>query len=153
MKSKPWDWFFHPRGNVCLVAPCDKCGKMCRDTRAESAMSKKKWGQQISIPPRTNGFFLDLIGVCQECRNKRVCSCCGKDGTNKNIRIRNDVYGWNRVSKDDYATASKSLLCMSCWNKIRPIVKKQEESEICFSLIRTINKELKNGNQDNRRIA
>ena len=147
----------HPRGRFCLVCACSRCGAFCRDTSTEHALGrgKKKWGEQISDPPRTNGWRIDSGDLCLQCKSICKCQLCGKEGTSHSIRPRSDIWGWNRKDTDDYMTESKSTLCMSCWNKVRALVKREDQIRECTSLLKQIEKERKNGrkNSDDRRTA
>jgi hypothetical protein len=85
----------------------------------------------------------------------RTCDICGKVGAAKRVCSRSDVYRWNVEDRNDYATATKDMLCMGCWNKVRAIVRKEDEADECRRLLnkltRSISDERKN--QDNRRTA
>lgn len=48
------------------------------------------------------------------------CELCGKKSTPKKVHYRSDVANWN----DD---TNKGVLCAGCWNKVRPIVRKERE--------------------------
>jgi hypothetical protein len=54
-----------------------------------------------------------------------TCELCGRIGVSKKVQIRNDVYGWNlQHDNRGYVIGegkSKSMLCMGCWNKVRPL--------------------------------
>jgi hypothetical protein len=60
------------------------------------------------------------------------------------------VHDWNILSKNDYKTKPKGNLCMSCWNKVRPIVAKHlhvdENRRTINKLIKGIRNERKNSN-------
>ena len=148
------DWK-HPKGRWCLVAACTRCGRFCRDTKYESLFSRAKWGQQLSAPPRTNGYCTNESGMCEACLQIRHCDLCGKEGTAATIYTRNDVRGWNFDGRHDYTTKPKDCLCMACWNKVRAIVRKEEQADECRRLLnkltRSISDERKN--QDDRRTA
>jgi len=70
-----------------------------------------------------------------------TCGGCGKKSTPKKIHYRSDVAGWNKENSRDYLAECKSVLCMSCWNKIKPIVSKQEDIEENKKLLNKLNKE------------
>lgn len=68
----------------------------------------------------------------------KQCDLCKRNGYNGSILKRSDCYLWNKPiyssrnssklrdaeSKNDWLyTEDKSLLCVSCWNKVKPIVK------------------------------
>lgn len=55
------------------------------------------------------------------------CDLCGLVSTPKRVHNRNDVYGWN-CDDGDYTARSKCLLCTSCWNKVKPLVKAKTEA-------------------------
>lgn len=153
-KQEHMDWF-HPRGRWCLVAACPRCGRFLRDTATERLFGRAKLGQWIAQPPRTNGSWLDKSGMCEECLRVRHCDLCGKEGTTSTIYERNDVWGWNRDGRDDYTTESKSALCTSCWNKVRAIVRKQDEADECRRLLSQLTRSISNErkNQNDRRTA
>ncbi len=79
------------------------------------------------------------------------CQYCGFISTPKKVHCRNDIYGWDRKSKYDYSP-SKNILCTSCWNKIKPLVKREKESDSIRLFINQIKKEIGNErkNQNNR---
>lgn len=83
-----------------------------------------------------------------------TCDLCGKTSTPKKVNYRNDVYRWNGQGKDDYSP-SKSLLCMSCWNKVKPLVKREEEADEMKRFINHMKKEISNErkNQNDRANA
>lgn len=72
------------------------------------------------------------------------CDVCGVIGGARNVTCRSDVYGWNRTSDAD-PTTSKDTLCMACWNRIRPLVKREREAARNKTLINRINNEIRNG--------
>ena len=74
------------------------------------------------------------------------CDNCGKKDTHKNVQYRPLCDGWSDITKKEYVksngnlkgfykekfknrTKNHAVLCMSCWNKIRVIVKAQYEAE------------------------
>ncbi len=87
-----------------------------------------------------------------------VCEVCGKLGPPRRVTIRNDVWGWNRLSNKDYVTEPKrGMLCVGCWNRVRPLVYREDKLDEIRSFIkkleRTIANERKQQNQDNGRAA
>ena len=87
-----------------------------------------------------------------------VCEVCGKIGTPRRVTIRNDVWGWNRESKEDYVTEPKmGMLCVGCWNRVRTLVYREDKIDEIRSFIkkleRTIANERKQQNQNNGRTA
>ena len=77
----------------------------------------------------------------------KMCEVCGFSSTPKKVHYRSMIYGWN-VDKTingtwlDYSQESKTTLCMKCWNKIRPIVKAEEEANKNQLLINKLNREM-----------
>ena len=78
------------------------------------------------------------------------CDVCGLVSTPKKVQTRNDVYGWNRESRKDYLAPPRNMLCMGCWNRVRALVRRKDEtSEIGIAirkLQRAIQHERKNQN-------
>lgn len=149
--QKQWN---HPRGRWCLVAPCTRCGKFCRDTSTESLYGNSKWGTAVSKPPRTNGHWFYSNGLCDACAKIRFCELCGKEGTTSTI-YRRDVFGWNFESPKDCTTKPKNVLCMSCWNKVRAIVRKRDATDEIRILLNKLTKAISDErkNQNNRRAS
>ena len=56
------------------------------------------------------------------------CELCNRKSTKKRIHDRGTVYGWDQDSDDPWKP-SKTRLCMSCWNKVQPIKKAQNEAQ------------------------
>ena len=56
----------------------------------------------------------------------RTCDLCKKVSTPRNISWRSDCFYWNRNGRNDYPP-DQSTLCVSCWNKVKPLVKMQAE--------------------------
>ena len=69
------------------------------------------------------------------------CDVCGYISTPKKVQHRNELWGWNLTDKKDYTTKSKEMLCMSCWNKIRPLVMLERESNEVRTLINKLKRE------------
>ena len=78
----------------------------------------------------------------------RACDLCGKLGNKRRVMIRNDVYSWNKEHKKDYTTKLKNMLCMSCWNKVRPIYYKEQECDALLFLIRKLEREISNAKRN-----
>lgn len=82
------------------------------------------------------------------------CDVCGTLVPPKKVCDRSGVWGWNFDGPKDYKSKSKSMLCMGCWNKIRPLHKKAIEVDELRTLInrlnRTISDEKKRNNQNHR---
>lgn len=78
-----------------------------------------------------------------KCTDLNECSLCGMWSTPKKVHERNDVFGWN-FDRHDYKTPSKSMLCMGCWNRVRPKVVLSRESEECHLLINKLKRVLEN---------
>ena len=86
-----------------------------------------------------------------------LCDLCGKHGTARRVRYRDDVYDWNLMHdypiyarKGDPRLAEyfgqgggKNILCTSCWNKVKPLHKREKEAEELRGLIKTFQKEIK----------
>lgn len=81
------------------------------------------------------------------------CDVCGRTGTRREVNEKGDIWEWN-IEKGDHwdPTSTKDTLCLSCWNKVRRLVRKEREYHEIRSLIAKLNREiLKNGkNQNNR---
>lgn len=69
-----------------------------------------------------------------------TCQVCGKVSTPKKVHCRNDVFRWNAESSSDFTTKNKDILCMGCWNKIRPLVSRQMSVNENRRMINKLNK-------------
>jgi len=70
-----------------------------------------------------------------------TCELCGRMSTPFKVRHRHDIYGWDFTIKQGINGPSKYCLCVSCWNKVKPVFKKKEEVREVKRLIRHLNKE------------
>ena len=81
------------------------------------------------------------------------CDICGLISSKNKVRNRDDVFSWNFENKKDWWTEPKNMLCMGCWNKVKALQKRQQESEglrrYINKLHRTIKNEYKQINQNN----
>lgn len=66
------------------------------------------------------------------------CELCGVWSTPKRVNDRNDLHGWNFSVCKDFNTASKTTLCMSCCNKVRAKVRRENEAKECRKLIKQL---------------
>ena len=85
------------------------------------------------------------------------CQVCGKYGTGKTIKRRNDIYGWEadidragrKMSEKDlqviHDKVSKYLTCQSCYNKIKGLLKRVEAVKQTKQLLTNLRVEIKNG--------
>lgn len=80
-----------------------------------------------------------------------TCDVCGKTSTPKKVQERTDCWGWNIANPNkDHVTPSKHTLCMGCWNKVRPLVRKAELYRETKSLINKLNKEQRQWRKSNQ---
>ena len=104
------------------------------------------------LKEEVNGYWINTnkkgnLSWCRAFFNKNpvinlnTCQLCGKVSTPKKVQTRIDCWGWNRENKKDYSFKSKHMLCMSCWNKVKPIVNRKEESEELRLIINRLNRE------------
>lgn len=111
--------------------------------------------ERVTLKNGKPGKRLQLVGAYYT--PIRYCELCGKFGPPRKVCIRDDVYGWNRLGPDDYTTESKSMLCTGCWNKVRPLCRKEEEVRklrvLINKMLRTTGNEQKQGDQNNRRAS
>ena len=76
-----------------------------------------------------------------------VCEVCGKTSTPKKVSQRHDVYLWDKdisftkSGRMDYKKCargiwdnSKTMLCMSCWNKAKAIEKRRDDGNTIADL-------------------
>ena len=68
-----------------------------------------------------------------------TCEVCGKTSTPKKVHYRSGVSCWNYINMKEFSP-TKDTLCMGCWNKLKPIVKRQNEAK---EIKRLINKLLR----------
>lgn len=69
------------------------------------------------------------------------CDLCGRVGSKKKVYSRLDVTGWDTEKKDNYL--SKDCLCISCWNKVKPLAKSKKQCEETARLSRKLLKEIR----------
>ena len=74
-----------------------------------------------------------------------TCDVCRKTSTPKKVHARHNVYGWDwdRADKRCYLIESKYMLCMGCWNKVRPIVARERDAYEIQRLINQLTKEIR----------
>jgi hypothetical protein len=91
------------------------------------------------------------------------CEVCKKLGSTKKICDRPDVYGWDLPKREKTEAwtnggkyierYSKTILCVSCWNKAKPIIKKENDyneiRKLLNKLTLVIRNEHKKTNQNN----
>lgn len=84
-----------------------------------------------------------------------TCQLCGKTSTPKKVSHRIVIYRWNCHDKKDWSCESKSVLCMGCWNKVRPLVEREDEADDMKRFINQVKKEISNErkNQNDRANA
>lgn len=73
----------------------------------------------------------------------RTCGRCGKVGVPKKVQYRSLCH----------QGGSSGMLCMGCWNVIRPIVKKQVDSNFIRWAIGKIQREARKHGNEKRRTA
>lgn len=73
----------------------------------------------------------------------RTCVRCGKVGVPKKVQYRSMCH----------QVGFSGMLCMGCWNVIRPIVKAQTESNFLSWAIGKIQREVRKHGNEKRRIA
>lgn len=76
--------------------------------------------------------------------SNNICGVCNKKGSNSNINTKWGLYGWNkdnRYSGCHHEAIKKSTLCVSCWNKLKAIQKKEEEAREIKRLSNKLNRE------------
>lgn len=101
-----------------------------------------------SWPIRKNGkAALRAVFECAWYSPLWPCQHCGVIGGPRQIRCRNDVYGWNWQSPKDYSTESLSRLCTSCWNKAKAIKALQEGADEIGRLSKQIQKAYRQANR------
>mgnify|MGYP000875619341 FL=1 len=72
------------------------------------------------------------------------CGVCGVIGSFKLINFKSNLYGWSEDSFLDgchYEKTLKANMCISCWNKLKPIQKKEIEVREIKSLTNKLNRE------------
>ncbi len=79
---------------------------------------KRKDGKTRSRPFQYSAVFAPV----------RTCQRCGLLGSPRRVSYRSDVYGWNKEHPRDWSAPDISTLCMSCWNKVRPVMKMKEQA-------------------------
>lgn len=80
----------------------------------------------------------------------RVCELCSLLSTPKRIQYRWDCFSWDMSKKEWFKSNKDGVLCMSCWNKLKPVMKREREVDLNRYLINKINREaIKYGKQIN----
>jgi hypothetical protein len=107
----------------------------------------------VRHPMQRDGRMFDRWGSLLLPHTKLTqCELCGFVSTSKKIVYRSDVSTWNWRHEKDWAAPSKSTLCMSCYNKVRPIDKRIQDIWASQLLINALKREVTNErkNQNNR---
>ena len=85
-----------------------------------------------------------------------TCCACGKIGIPRRIQHRSNVLWWHLERQElkygypkDYSVPDMSMLCMSCWNKARSIVKKQQEQKLFEREIKSLTRSITDAKRDN----
>lgn len=74
------------------------------------------------------------------------CECCGKYGDGKTIKIRSDIYDWERdIERKQGWRGSKYLTCQSCYNKIKGLLKRMDAYNATKATLTNLRVEIKNG--------
>ena len=71
-----------------------------------------------------------------------TCQQCGLTSTPKKVQYRSLAAHWPRFDRHDYLTPDKGTLCMSCWNKVRVVVKISQEVEETRTLINRLRRSI-----------
>ena len=98
-----------------------------------------------------------LVQVSRAYTPLNTCDLCGKIGTPKKVCVRSKIFAWNGEMRYGFRYGdANNMLCIGCWNKVKAIVKKQDEADECRTILRQIQRritdERKNGkrqDQDN----
>lgn len=103
------------------------------------------------VSERENGFFVNYNNSKKHTSRTCFiqfpsttlveCELCHKIGVPKKIHVRNDVHGWTKQSRKDCEYEPKTCLCMSCWNKVKALVKRQDETNEIKLLISKLTRE------------
>ena len=73
----------------------------------------------------------------------RVCELCSLISTPKRIQYRGGLVYWDMNGRKEWWKSKKNgVLCMSCWNKLRPVIKKEMDVYLNRDQINKINREL-----------
>ena len=68
-----------------------------------------------------------LVEVCGPWYTKVLkCELCGRLGSPKYVCYRNDIFHWNFGLRHETPDRIIHRLCISCWNKIKPINRKRD---------------------------
>jgi len=125
-----------------------------RDSYTQSLWPTRKWANVIGYA-RNNRDWLETNGnagrICNECADAlstfsevSQCAGCGKTGGKRRITYRSDCY--------HYSLQFDPHFCVSCWNKMRPLMAVVSESDdlrtTCRMLLSTGLKQLVKGNHE-----
>ncbi|HEY8309989.1 MAG TPA: hypothetical protein VIG47_05500, partial [Gemmatimonadaceae bacterium] len=69
------------------------------------------------------------------------CQLCGLLASAKRVCCRNDVWSWNFIGDKDYTSPRITDLCVSCWNKVKPISYMKREAAEFLRLSRKLLRE------------
>jgi hypothetical protein len=145
--------FAHPGGRWCVVAWCKWCGRTMRDTYFESLFMGSKFGAWLGPRPLCSGYWNDKDeGLCDDCRAEPVftpvlrCAVCGvlKKDTPVGVHWRYFQYAARTeieailpsINDEDKA------LCVSCWNRLKPIAAAFESAEAARLLVNRIRRKI-----------
>ena len=99
-------------------------------------------------PETHKRFFWHLTRVNNPFTKLNTCGVCGKVSTPKKVQERPDVRGWNIETKKYWLIPGAtdevdkmSMLCMGCYNKVRPLVEREYVADELKQLTSKLNRE------------
>lgn len=156
-------------GVYSRVIPCRECRRLSFFPHRSGPNAWRSQGSWALPRPRLISDNFDLHippRTCSECHMNlsiftelRKCDLCGITGTPKRVQWRSDVGYWNldrnHLMRVDFSDRSrpKDTLCMACWNKVRPIVKRLNECADNAALLRKMKREIQEWQKSQRQAA
>lgn len=81
------------------------------------------------MPPTKQRRSHRLVYTYREYCPLYVCQRCSRAGSGRQVQYRSGVYA---------AMGGRSLLCIGCWNQVRPVIRRQEAIDDLMRLQRKL---------------
>ena len=90
-----------------------------------------------NLSPKRAHYFENPVTILN------TCFVCGKTSTPKKVQYRSKVHGWIDDKTYNRKYWDHAMLCMGCWNKVRPIEDRLWEAREIRRLTNKLNGEIK----------
>lgn len=116
-----------------------------RNNRTYNILKECVHGSWINMCKKGNMSNANAVFVKNPVTLLASCQLCGI--LSFRVQNRKDVLGWDfdKPNQKD----SKCVLCVSCWNKVKPIVKASRQADSIRKLLTKLKREIANGKDKN----